>query len=157
VSTPSSNAGIPVEVWESETSLMVTEKRLVPNSGGAGAFRGGLGQRLTMRNDTGRPMAIDVMGYRSDYPPEGAAGGRAGGARQMVINDRPIPHKGHFVLAPGDHLTRIEAGGGGFGNPYDRNRGALAADIREGFVTAAGAAHDYGIFVPPSVLDGTRE
>jgi N-methylhydantoinase B len=152
VSTPSSNAGIPVEVWESETSLMVTEKRLVPDSGGAGAFRGGLGQRLTMRNDTGAPMTIDVMGYRTDYPPEGAAGGRAGGARQMLINGRPIPHKGRFVLAAGDHLTRIEAGGGGFGDPGERDRSALAADIREGYVTTAGAAQDYGI-----ALEGTME
>jgi N-methylhydantoinase B len=157
VSTPSSNAGIPVEVWESETSLTVTEKRLLPDSGGAGAFRGGLGQRLTMRNDTQAPMTIDVMGYRTDYPAEGTAGGRAGGARQTLINGRPIPHKGRFVLAPGDCLTRIEAGGGGFGDPRDRDRGALAADIREGYVTAAGAARDYGIAVPPSALDGTGE
>lgn len=137
--------------------MTVTEKRLVPDFGGAGAFRGGLGQRLTMRNDTQAPITIDVMGYRTDYPAEGVAGGRAGGARQTLINGRPIPHKGRFVLAPGDCLTRIEAGGGGFGDPRDRERGALVADIREGYVTAAGAARDYGITVPPPALDGTGE
>lgn len=147
VSTPSSNAGIPVEVWESETSLTITEKRLVPDSGGPGAFRGGLGQRVTMRNDTDSPVTIDVLGYRTDYPAEGTAGGGDGGLRQTLINDRPISRKGRFVLAPGDRLTRIEAGGGGFGDPRERERGALTADLREGYVTQAAAVRDYGLDV----------
>lgn len=157
ISTPSSNAGIPVEVWESETSLTVTEKRLVPDSGGAGAFRGGLGQRVTMRNDTNAPLTIDVMGYRTDYPAEGTAGGRPGGARQTLINGRPIPHKGRFVLAPGDYLTRVEAGGGGFGDARDRDRDVLAADVRDGYVTPAAAAREYGIAIAPSALDRAEE
>jgi N-methylhydantoinase B len=157
ISTPSSNAGIPVEVWESETSLTVTEKRLVPDSGGAGTFRGGLGQRVTMRNDTNAPVTIDVMSYCTDFPAEGTAGGSAGGARQTLINDHPVPRKGRFVLAPGDHLTRIEAGGGGFGDPRKRDRGALAADVREGYVTPAAVARDYGIAVAPAASDRAEE
>lgn len=135
ISTPSSNAGIPIEIWESETSLTVTEKCLLPNSGGAGTFRGGLGQRLTVRNDTNAPVTIDVISYRTDYPAEGVAGGGAGAPRQTLINDRPIARKGRFVLAPGDCLTRIEAGGGGFGDPSERSREAIERDLREGYVT----------------------
>jgi len=135
VSTPSSNAGIPVEIWESETGLTVTEKCLVPDSGGAGKYRGGLGQRVTMRNDTGGPVTIDVMGYRTDYPPEGVAGGHAGAVRRTLINDCSILRKGRFVLAPGDRLTRVEAGGGGFGDPRERSREAHERDLREGYVT----------------------
>ena len=157
ISTPSSNAGIPIEVWENETSLTVTEKRLVPNSGGAGAFRGGLGQRVTMRNDTNAPVMIDVMSCRTDYPAEGTAGGSAGGLRQTLINDRLIPRNGRFVLAPGDYLTRIEAGGGGLGDPRDRDRNALAADLREGYVTPAAAAREYGIAIPQVALERSEE
>jgi N-methylhydantoinase B/oxoprolinase/acetone carboxylase alpha subunit len=49
-------------------------------------------------------------------------------------------------------LPGIEAGGGGFGDPRERDRSALAADIREGYVTTAGAVQDYGI-----ALEGTME
>ncbi|MSP68430.1 MAG: hydantoinase B/oxoprolinase family protein [Alphaproteobacteria bacterium] len=152
ISTPSSNAGIPVEVWEAETSLTVTEKRLLTDSGGAGAFRGGLGQRLSMRNDTGAALIVDVMGYRTDYPAAGAAGGRAGQARQMLINDRLLPHKGRFVLAPGDRLTRIEAGGGGYGAPGARDPQRLAADVAAGYVSAEAAERDYR--APPAKVRG---
>ena len=51
------------------------------------------------------------------------------------------------MLAPGDTLTRIEAGGGGFDDPRQRDRGALATDIREGYVTPAAATRDYGIAI----------
>jgi N-methylhydantoinase B len=152
-STPSSNAGIPVEVWESETSVTVTEKRLVPDSGGAGAFRGGLGQRVTMRNDTNASMVVDVMSYCTDYPAEGMAGGAAGAARQTLINELPLPHKGRFVLSPGDYLTRIEAGGGGFGDPQNRDHGALLKDIRDGYVTMSAALDKYGARILSSAID----
>jgi N-methylhydantoinase B len=157
ISTPSSNAGIPVEVWERETSLTVTEKRLLPDSGGAGTFRGGLGQRLTIRNDTNAPITIDIMNYHTVYPAEGVAGGRAGGGRRTLINDRPIEHKGRFVLAPGDCLTRIEAGGGGFGDPGGRDHRAVAADVREGYVTELAAKRDYGITISPADWGGAEE
>ena len=154
LSTPSSNAGIPVEVWESETSITITEKRLIPDSGGAGAFRGGLGQRLTMRNDTGSPLTIDVMTYRTEYPAAGMAGGQSGGARQTLVNDRALPHKGRFVLAPGDYLTRLEAGGGGFGDPRRRDHNALVTDIREGYVTVAAAVEKYGVALSAAAISG---
>jgi N-methylhydantoinase B len=117
LSTPSSNAAIPVEVWEATTGITVTRKALRENSGGAGAARGGDGQEVFMRNDTGHDLVVDVMGYRTDYPAEGLFGGGPGAAREIRVNGRPVPRKGRFVLRPGDTLERYEAGGGGFGRP----------------------------------------
>lgn len=134
LSTPSSNAAIPVEVWEAATSITMTRKALRPGSGGDGAARGGLGQEVFMRNDTGHDLVVDVMGVRTDYPAQGMLGGGAGAARKIHVNGRQIGHKGRFVLEPGETLERYEAGGGGFGNPTGRPADKVAEDRRLGLV-----------------------
>jgi N-methylhydantoinase B/oxoprolinase/acetone carboxylase alpha subunit len=48
-------------------------------------------------------------------------------------------------LAPGDRITMIEAGGGGYGDPGQRSRAAIEADLAEGFITPEGAVRDYGV------------
>lgn len=145
LSTPSSNAAIPVEVWEAATSITIEKKALIVDSGGPGAARGGLGQELVMRNDTGEDLIVDVIGYRTDYPAEGMRGGGSGLARQTLINGKAVPRKGRFILSPGDRLSRIEAGGGGFGPPSERRREMVEEDVRLGFVSRTGAARDYGM------------
>ena len=144
LSTPSSNAAIPVEVWEAATSITVERKALLTDSGGPGEARGGLGQELVMRNDTGHDLIIDVIGYRTDYAAEGMKGGGSGRRRETRINGEVVPRKGRFTLRPGDTLTRIEAGGGGFGLPGNRPKEKVREDVRLGFVSAAAAERDYG-------------
>ncbi|MBH62286.1 MAG: hypothetical protein CL569_07545 [Alphaproteobacteria bacterium] len=134
LSTPSSNAAIPIEVWEAATSITMTRKALRPGSGGTGAARGGLGQEVFMRNDTGHDLVVDVMGVRTDYPAEGMHGGGPGAAREIHVNGRKVGQKGRFVLAPGDILERYEAGGGGFGDPDARPADKTAKDERLGLV-----------------------
>ena len=134
LSTPSSNAAIPVEVWEAATSITVTKKALRPGSGGEGAARGGLGQEVFMRNDTGHDLTVDVMGVRTDYPAEGMHGGGPGALRETHINGKKAPRMGRFVLRPGDTLERYEAGGGGFGKPSERPAEKVEEDERLGLV-----------------------
>lgn len=134
LSTPSSNAAIPVEVWEAATSITMTRKALRPGSGGVGTARGGLGQEVFMRNDTGHDLVVDVMGVRTDYPAEGMHGGGPGAAREIHVNGRKVSQKGRFVLAPGDTLERYEAGGGGFGEPDARPTEKVIEDKRLGLV-----------------------
>ena len=98
-----------------------------------------------MRNDTGADLIVDVIGYRTDYPAEGMQGGASGLARRTLINDETVPRKGRFTLGPGDLLSRIEAGGGGFGPPSERRRELVEEDVRLGFVSREGAARDYGM------------
>ncbi len=134
LSTPSSNAAIPVEVWEAATGVAITRKALRPGSGGAGAARGGLGQEVFMRNDTGRDLVVDVMGVHTDYPARGLFGGGPGAAREFRVDGRKVARKGRFVLRPGETLERYEAGGGGFGDPADRPPDRAAEDRRLGLV-----------------------
>ena len=141
---PSNMAAVPVEVWETITGMTVVSKRLTPDSGGPGAFRGGVGQEIVLRNDTGQPMTVLSMGNRTDFAPPGYLGGRSGGLRGHRINGEAIHPKGAHPLAPGDEIALVQAGGGGIGDPENRAADAIARDIALGFVTPEGAARDYG-------------
>ncbi|MFP6772938.1 MAG: hydantoinase B/oxoprolinase family protein [Alphaproteobacteria bacterium] len=140
---PSNMAVVPVEVWETLTSTTVERKQLLPDSGGAGAARGGLGQEVVIRNDSGHIMGVFCMANRTDFPPLGLMGGQPGRPREHRVNDLTVDPKGHYELQPGDRITMIEAGGGGYGPPSERPRAAIEADLAEGFITLEGAARDY--------------
>ncbi|MFP6747666.1 MAG: hydantoinase B/oxoprolinase family protein [Alphaproteobacteria bacterium] len=140
---PSNMAVVPVEVWETLTSTTVESKKLLPDSGGPGTWRGGLGQEVVIRNDSGHVMGVFCMANRTDFPAQGLMGGQPGRAREHRINGVTVDPKGHYELQPGDRITMIEAGGGGYGPPTERPRAAIEADLAEGFITPDAAARDY--------------
>jgi N-methylhydantoinase B len=140
---PSNMAVVPVEVWETLTSTTIERKALLPDSGGAGTARGGLGQEVVIRNDSTHIMGVFCMANRTDFPPLGLMGGQPGRAREHRINGVTVDPKGHYELQPGDRITLIEAGGGGYGPSSERARDAIEADLAEGFVTPDNAARDY--------------
>ena len=146
-SMPASIAVIPTEAWERLTGVTVIRRGLTPDSGGVGAARGGLGQFTDLRNDTASPVHLDVLGFRTAHPARGFMGGNPGSPRENRINGDLLPHKGHFILQPGDCLTRLEGGGGGFGDPADRSLEKVVDDVRAGFVTAEAARREYGVDV----------
>lgn len=140
----SSNMGsTPVEIFEPLSGLVVERKALRPDSGGAGEYRGGVGQEVVLRNDTGNPMTVFSMANRTQFPALGIAGGLPGATREHLVNGNPIPTQGRYEMAPGDRLTLNEAGGGGFGDPARRTRRKIDDDIARGFVTQERARHDY--------------
>jgi N-methylhydantoinase B len=141
---PSNMTGTPVEVWENLTGMFVESKELLPDSGGPGEFRGGLGQRIALINDSGHPMTASCLAGRTEFAPAGVLGGKPGGMRAIAINGKTVHPKGRYVLQPGDRIDTIEAGGGGYGDPLKRKRDAVEADLRQGFVTPAAAKRDYG-------------
>ena len=145
---PSNMAVVPVELWESRTGITIVEKRLVPDSGGAGEQRGGLGQIAVLRNDTGHPLKVFSMANRWQFPARGLMGGGSGSLRRHLLNDNPIPATGMQVLAPGDRLTIVEAGGGGMGDPRRRSRESVHRDVALGFVTEEQAREVYGLDKP---------
>ncbi len=142
---PSNMGCVPVEIWESRTGLTVEHKHLLPDSGGPGAARGGLGQEIQFRNDTGAEVVVFSMANRTEFAPKGLAGGGAGTLREHRINGVVVDPKGRQVLAPGDRMTLREAGGGGMGDPKARNRAAVAADLRDGLISATAARDVYGL------------
>jgi len=142
--SPSNMTGTPVEVWEDITGMSVRRKALLANSGGPGEFRGGLGQVIELVNDTGNELTISCLSGRTQFAAQGLAGGQPGALRACLINGTAVHPKGRYFLKPGDVLTLVEPGGGGFGPAEKRAPARLADDMREGFVTLEAARRDYG-------------
>jgi N-methylhydantoinase B len=141
---PSNMAVVPVEIWETLTNMTIESKRLLTDSGGPGRWRGGLGQEVILRNDTGNTLTMLGMGNRMEFPSQGMFGGGAGSLRVHAVDGKPVHAKGRIEVAPGQRITVIEAGGGGFGDPRQRNRDAVQADILDGLVSAEAARTVYG-------------
>jgi len=142
--SPSNMTGTSIEVWENLTGMFIESKALLPNSGGPGEYRGGLGQRIEFVNDSGGEIVISCLAGRTEFAPQGVRGGKPGALREVRINDRPVHPKGRYVLAPRDRLTTLEAGGGGFGDPLCRDYAAVLHDVEQGLVTPEFALRDYG-------------
>ena len=142
----------PIEILESEFPCRITSFDMVPDSGGAGEFRGGLAFSRTyeLLQD-----AVVVRRYdRARFPPGGVAGGKPGAASRFVIrlgakDEQETPASGRYEMHSGERFMLQSAGGGGYGEPRRRDREAVARDIAEGRVTPAGAGRDYG-FNPAS-------
>ncbi|WP_210483534.1 hydantoinase B/oxoprolinase family protein [Microvirga antarctica] len=145
--SPSNMMVMPTETWEVLTGIRVLSRTLRADSGGAGEFRGGLGQEIAMRNDTRHALTVYAMGARTVFPALGSRDGKPGALRSYRVNGKDVQAQGRYDLKPGDHLHLLEAGGGGYGDPALRDRSAIAADIERGFVTLDAAKRDYG-YVP---------
>ena len=144
--TPGSSnmGGMSAELFEPESGLVVERKTLRPDSGGAGAYRGGPGQEIVLRNDSAFPVSVFSMANRTQFPAQGFAGGEPGACREHLVNDETISPQGRHELSPGDRLTLREAGGAGFGPPRERPTGKIEDDLRRGYATPEGVARAYG-------------
>ena len=83
-------------------------------------------------------------------------GGKPGRLREYKINGNLVHPKGRYVLKPGDSISTIEAGGGGFGNPLERPPERVLEDIKNGFVTIEGALRDYAVKIDLKHLTAKR-
>jgi N-methylhydantoinase B len=147
-----SNARIaPVEIIESEFPTRLMRFDLIPDSGGAGRHRGGLGLRREYLNLEDARFSIRSM--KHVIPPNGCAGGRDGRAGDIVINPdseaaRRLPTRyADYPLRHGDVFRLDTPGGGGFGDPLGREPERVLADVREGYVSRDAAEKDYGVVV----------
>lgn len=142
--SPSNMTTTPIEVWENLTGLHFEKKRLLPDSGGAGEFRGGLGQEIILRNDSLHELTVSCLAGRTDFAPGGILGGKAGSLRSIAINGKGVHPKGRYILRQGDVIVIHEAGGGGYGDPTKRRRDAVTRDLEAGLVTMPKARELYG-------------
>jgi N-methylhydantoinase B len=140
---PSNMAVVPVEVWETLTHMTVLDKKLKPDSGGPGEWRGGLGQEVRLRNDTGATLVMLGMGNRTEFPARGQFGGGAGTLRVHKVDGNVVHAKGRIEVEPGAVISVTEAGGGGLGDPKKRDRASVAADVADGYVSGEAAASFY--------------
>jgi N-methylhydantoinase B len=132
---PSNMTVVPTEVWENRTSMTIEKREILADTGGGGKWRGGPGQEVVFRNDTGNLMEIALMGQRTEFAAKGLFGGGDGALRLYEMNGKIVDPKARIELAPGDRITMREAGGGGYGNPVDRNPEATRVDRARGYVT----------------------
>lgn len=148
-STVANMMNTPIEMLEMSFPLRVEEYALIPDSGGAGTWRGGLGVKRTWRI-LGRDSNSASCCERSVTPPFGLAGGLPGSPTRLTLEQagKPterLPSKGGFV-APADARVVMEApGSGGYGPPAGRSRERLRDDLIDGYVTPEGARRDYGV------------
>lgn len=146
---PANGANTPVEILESDSPLIVERRELLPDSGGPGRQRGALGRREVFRVPENAyapqpPVVLAIQSGRFRLPPEGLFGGKPGARAQFLVNGKPGDPYGLTHLNPGDTVVMDAAGGGGYGDPRERDREALARDLREGKVSPANASRDYG-------------
>lgn len=141
----------PAEVIEIAYPLRVERYGLVPDTDGAGRFRGGLGltREITILE---HEATISIGTERRKIKPWGLAGGRPGGTSKTWIETpggetRTLPSKVTTVLQPGTRIVLQTAGAGGYGDPFTRDPGAVATDVAQGFITAARAREAYGVAI----------
>jgi N-methylhydantoinase B len=153
-SFPTNSGASSVEVLESTIPLLVRRKDLRPDSGGAGRYRGGLGQTIVYELLASSPTTVSFSTERITNPPRGFHGGLTGAKSSLRLLNRelPLPTKGKIVLQQGDAIEINCPGGGGCGNPLERDVELIVRDIRLGFITkeAAEAVYGYRPAIEPS-------
>ena len=142
---PSGVGVVPVEITENESPLVFWAKEYLPDSGGAGQFRGGLGQRIVIGNSEDFPFSVSAATFdRLRNPAAGRGGGRSGAPGAVrLASGRVLETKSVHVVPPGDRLVLDLPGGGGMGDPARREPQRVEADVAAGFVSTEGASRDY--------------
>jgi 5-oxoprolinase (ATP-hydrolysing) len=155
---PTSAANTSIELFEQRVPVLVIEKAYVPDSGGPGRHRGGLGQRVSVRklDADGLPTLASVYPEGVGIEVPGLFGGKPGRSALGVVRDTSGAilkdcGTGQLVSTTTDQeiVEVCLSGGSGFGSAYERPLGAIARDLAEGYITAEAAARDYGVVVSP--------
>lgn len=156
---PTSAANTSIETFEARVPVLVTEKSYITDSGGAGQYRGGLGQRVRLRKiaDDGLATFISLYPEGVDNPIQGLFGGHAGGGasgRVLDTSGRTLRDVGTGdlvqVTQAGEIVELVLAGGAGYGPLSGRNPDAIARDIALELVSPEAANRDYGVENPSS-------
>ncbi|MFD2332856.1 hydantoinase B/oxoprolinase family protein [Cohnella sp. GCM10020058] len=134
-----------MEITEAVSPIIVWKKELLQDSGGAGQFRGGLGQIVDLEIRADGPVQMSLMFDRVEHPASGTAGGQDGGAANAAVNGKQAAFlKGRDYVQPGDRVTLQYSGGGGFGSPKVRKPERIESDLRNELISKEAAADVYG-------------
>jgi N-methylhydantoinase B len=152
-----SYGSVPAEVLEREFPIVVDGFGYVPDTEGAGKYRGSLGIYKQWRFL--QPGKVMIRTNRLTRPSAGLAGGQSGELSVNLLgsgsNETSLPRHSHIHLdvKPGDRIYHRVSGSGGFGDPAQRAPEAVAGDVREGKVSRDKAAHRYKVVIDP--ISGT--
>lgn len=140
----------PMEVIEAKYPIQVLRYTLIPDSGGAGEYRGGLGLEVTYRMLRGNALSAVFVSGRCKFPAFGLFGGTDGQLNEIYItrDGQRGPctcQAAGLPLHVGDEITVIAGGGGGWGDPQQRDPDRVHQDVALGYVTPRAAAEQYGV------------
>jgi N-methylhydantoinase B len=143
---PSGVMTMPIEATEHAGPVIIWRKELRPDSGGAGATRGGLGQHMEVGATEGHEFDFQAMFDRVDHPARGRRGGQAGAATTIVRDDgAKMRGKGKQFVPHGRKVVLAFPGGAGYGSPADRDPDLVKRDLARGYILAETARRDYGL------------
>lgn len=140
-----------IEIVETEYPVRVQRCELIPDSGGIGRFRGGLG--ILREYEVLEPARFSLRSTRHKIAPLGVDGGGNGRVGRLTVNpgterEQILPSRyADLPLAPGDRFLLETPGGGGFGGAHTRDPARVLADVREGYISVAAAERDYGVVI----------
>ncbi|MEV5897135.1 hydantoinase B/oxoprolinase family protein [Nonomuraea fuscirosea] len=149
----------PVEVLETKSPMFIESYGYRPDSGGPGRHRGGVGVGRTYRFTA--PSTGICLVYKTRTRPWAIGDGMPGESNHVILNPgtgREVVQGGSYNRLDADEvLVNNTGGGGGYGDPFEREPVRVAADVRNGFVSVAAAAHDYGVSVDPVTFEVDTE
>lgn len=143
---PSGVMTMPVEATEQTGPVVIWRKELRPNSGGAGTFRGGLGQVMEVGAIEGHEFDFQAMFDRVDHPARGRRGGGAGAPTRIARDDgEAMRGKGKQFVPHGRRVMLAFPGGGGYGDPAARDRALVLRDLARGYISVETARREHGV------------
>ena len=143
---PSGVMTMPIEATEHAGPVIIWRKELRPDSGGAGAQRGGLGQYMEVGARAGYEFDFSAMFDREHHPARGRQGGGAGGLTTIAQDDGArMRGKGKQFVPAGRRVMLALPGGAGYGDPGARDVALVKRDLARGYISAQAAAQDYGL------------
>jgi N-methylhydantoinase B len=151
-----------IEAYEIEYPVRFKRFGLWADSGGPGKWRGGMGLHREVTALEDAEVTVRAAD-RCRIPPPGIMGGKPAKGGGWVINagtDAPVElpaKKTNQPLRAGDTLSMFVSGGGGCGDPMERDPELVARDVEQGVVTVEAAARDYGVAVDPATFRVDRE
>src|SRR5438876_160231 len=147
-------ANTPVELLEAEQPIRIDRYGFVPDTGGAGKFRGGVATVRDFR--VLEPATLQIRSDRRKFPPYGLYGGKPGTPASGILNpdteNKVMPSKFLMQAKPNDVFRVILAGGGGYGDPLERDPERVAEDVREEKLTIDYVRREYGVVIDPETL-----
>jgi N-methylhydantoinase B len=148
VGFPSGVAGVPAEVIESLSPVVLQRRQLRPNSGGTGKWRGGLGQLTEFTRRGEGKWSVSSIADRTVYPAPGLLGGQAGATGEVFLGDGTRLHAKALVDLKERDVVHVNLpGGGGYGDPFERDAERVRWDVTEGYISVEEAERKYGVAI----------
>jgi len=150
----------PVEVNEAEVPIRILRYGLAPDSGGPGKHRGGLATVLHFLSQAPNTKVTARNRDRTRFTAWGVRGGRAGAPSYFLLNpgktnEVNLGNTDILTIDPGDEVLVASGGAGGWGDPLERDPGAVLLDVQRGFVSLDAALRDYGVVITDGAVDMT--